>query len=146
MTVPQDPQNQEALRSLTREMLAHVWGKTQRGEALAGDEALVAQVLGEHPEFGRHWESAEAAVAARFDGQEANPFLHVHLHLTVEQQLRGNDPPEAREFCERRTAIGDSAHAIRHRLMGALAEEVERMVRAREPFDEAAYRRRVRKL
>ncbi|MBI3272193.1 MAG: DUF1841 family protein [Planctomycetes bacterium] len=146
MTFPKDPQNQDALRSLTRDMITHLWGRVERGEPLEGDEAIVGRVLRDHPEYANFWTDTDGAVAARFGPSETNPFLHVHLHVVVENQLRLREPAEAAFFCEHRSAVGDEPHEIRHRLMGALAEAIQEMTRSGEPFDLAGYRRRLRKL
>lgn len=144
--VPEEPENQEVLRSLTRELLAHTWAKLERGETLARDEEVLGAVLRDHAEYARFWPDPGAAVAARFGTQDTNPFLHVHLHLVVEGQLAAHDPPEVAELFTRRTAIGDSRHEICHQVMNALAAAIWDMMQARGPFDVAAYRRRLRKL
>ena len=84
----------EPTREQVREFFFETWRKVQAGEALTGMEALALDVVLLHPEY-----HAVLADPARTREQEyfpelgqTNPFLHLSLHLALEEQLSIDQP------------------------------------------------------
>ncbi len=73
------------------------------------------------------------------EGGETNPFLHLSLHLAIEEQVSIDQPPGIREAVRKLAAKLGSAHEARHAVMDCLAEIVWQAQRNGAPFDNAAY-------
>lgn len=80
-------------------------------EQLTEDE-VVELVLDEHPEVRVLWQRRDTIIGpVEING--ANPVLHVLLESIVEQQVRNDDPVEARLALERLQGLGLTRHAAR---------------------------------
>jgi len=123
-----------------RRFLREAWHKRLSGAPLQPLEALVAEVVGEHPEYHGLLES-EDALEQDFGGPEPapNPFLHLAMHIALREQLGGDRPPGIaavhRALC---TRLGDAAQA-EHRMMECLGESLWRAQSERRLPDEDAY-------
>jgi hypothetical protein len=112
-------------RDEARRFFFETWRKYCAGEPLAGLETVALQVLLAHPEYHpivgapeRHGDRDYAP-----DSSELNPFLHLSLHLAVEEQLAIDQPPGIRAQCERlRAAKGE--HEAKHDVLECLGEVV----------------------
>jgi hypothetical protein len=70
---------------------------------------------------------------------EGNPFLHMSLHVALEEQLSIDQPPGiARHFATLAARAGDRHEAL-HEAIECLAETVWRAQRDGAPPDAAAY-------
>ena len=78
------------------------------------------------------------------DGQ-VNPFLHLSLHLAIEEQLSINQPPGLREAFEQCQARHGDRHAALHDVLEALGETIWRAQRDKAPLDALAYVEAVRR-
>lgn len=134
-------------RDQTRLFFIEAWGKLGRREVLTPLEAMTADIIALHPEYHALLE-AEDSVEREFppeDGQ-INPFLHLSLHLAIEEQLSIDQPPGIRAFFEAACARYGERHAALHDLLEALAETVWTAQRERKAPDGAAYLARARQL
>lgn len=76
---------------------------------------------------------------------ETNPFLHLSLHLAIEEQLSIDQPHGLRAAFEAHfSRLGDRHEAL-HIVLDALAETVWRSQRDGAPLDGLAYVERVRR-
>lgn len=128
--------NREELRRAYLE----AWGKQVSGLPLTPLEALIADVIGAHPEYQPLLQDSAAALAyepTASSGQE-NPFLHMGLHLAIREQLSIDRPPGVREL-ENQLSAHLGVHAAEHALMEALAETLWEAQRSGRPPDEAGY-------
>jgi len=128
-------------RDQARDFLFTLWAKHRAGAALTPLESLALSVVLEHPEYHPVLEDREANLEREWrpEGGQTNPFLHVSMHLAIEEQLSIDQPPGIRAAVtalERRTG---SAHDARHAVMDCLAEMVWQSQRNGVAFDNAAY-------
>jgi len=111
-------------RDQAREFLFATWRKYRAGEALAGLERVALEVVLAHPEYQGMLEDPERHAQRDYspgDGQ-INPFLHLNLHLAIEEQLSIDQPPGIRaEFETLRARLADE-HAAKHVLLECLGE------------------------
>ena len=127
-------------RSRMRRAFADAWRKRTRGEALEPLERAIAAVVAAHPEYHRHVED-DAGLERDFlpESGEANPFLHMSMHLALREQ-RGTDRPQgiaaAMAALERR--LGD-AHAAEHAAMECLGRALWEAQRSGAPPDERVF-------
>ena len=125
-------------RDQVRDMFFEAWRKYRAGAPLAGVEALALDAILAHPEYHDLLSQPERFRSKDYT-DESNPFLHMSLHVALEEQLSIDQPPGiVQRFAELRTRIGER-HAAMHEAIECLAETVWRAQRDNAPPDAAAY-------
>jgi hypothetical protein len=127
-------------RDQSRIFLFDLWEKHRAGAALTPLESLALSILIEHPEYHAVMDDRERYLDRDWkpEGGETNPFLHVAMHLAIEEQLSIDQPPGIRAAVEGLTArVGE--HGARHEVMECLAEAIWQAQRNGVPFDNASY-------
>ena len=119
-------------------MFFGAWRKYRAGEPIAGIESLALDVILLHPEY-----HGVLSLPGKFRDKdysdETNPFLHMSLHVALEEQLSIDQPPGiVRLFNELLLRKGDKHEALHHALE-CLAETMWRAQRDQVPPDAAAY-------
>jgi len=125
-------------REQVRETFFGAWRKYRAGEPVAGIETIVLDVMLAHPEY--HAMLCEPERYRERDYvDEGNPFLHMSLHVALEEQLSIDQPPGiARHFATLAARAGDRHEAL-HEAIECLAETVWRAQRDGAPPNAAAY-------
>ncbi|MBC8021919.1 MAG: DUF1841 family protein [Burkholderiales bacterium] len=128
-------------RDQSRHFLFDLWDKHQAGAALTPLESLALSIVLEHPEYHAVLGNRERYLDRDWkpEGGETNPFLHLAMHLAIEEQLSIDQPPGIRAAVQELAAKRDSAHDARHVVMECLAEMVWQAQRHGAAFDNAAY-------
>ena len=124
-----------------RRFFIDVWNKIQAGAPLAGLEQTAAGVIVDHPEYHRTLSDPEHAIDRDYvpEQGEVNPFLHLSLHLAIEEQLSIDQPPGIRAAFERLARRSGSPHDARHAILECLAETIWQAQRTGAPPDAAGY-------
>ncbi|MBL3600487.1 MAG: DUF1841 family protein [gamma proteobacterium endosymbiont of Lamellibrachia anaximandri] len=135
-------------RNQIRQVFVDAWQKRVQGKPLEPLEQMIAAVVAEHPEYHKLLDDREAALSREFlpeDG-ESNPFLHMGMHISLQEQLSTDRPNGIAGLYQRLTQrIGD-VHEAEHQLMECLAHMLwEAQVNKRMP-DEQAYLECVKRL
>ena len=124
-------------RDQVRDTFFEAWRKYRAGLPLVGIDAVAAEVALAHPEY--HGMLDEPARYREKDYGEANPFLHMSLHMALEEQLSIDQPPGiAARFAALVERHGERHDAL-HEAIECLAETVWRAQRDNAPPDGAAY-------
>ena len=134
-------------REQLRQTYAEAWRKHLARAPLAPLEAMIADVVGAHPEYQALVSDPDAATAFEpnpLTGAE-NPFLHMGLHLAVRDQVSIDRPPGVRELYQGLQARHGDLHRAEHALMEALGETLWQAQRTGRPPDEAQYLARARR-
>jgi hypothetical protein len=134
-------------RDELRRFFVTTWAKRRNGDPLQPLELLVAQVIEKHPEYQAQVEHPDA-LAQDFDTREGttNPFLHMGMHITLNEQLEADRPCGMRALYQKITlGLGD-AHAAEHRMMECLGLVLWEAQRAGRMPDEGAYLECIKKL
>lgn len=128
-------------REQLRQTYAEAWRKHLAQTPLTPLEAMIAEVVAEHPEY--QSVVADPKTAARFEprhsGDAENPFLHLGLHLAVREQVSVDRPPGVRELHRALKARHGDVHRAEHLLMEALGEVLWQAQRAGRAPDEGQY-------
>ena len=125
-------------REQVREMFFETWRKYRAGEPIAGIETLALDAILGHPEYHAALDDPEGA-RDRDYVDESNPFLHMSLHVALEEQLSIDQPAGiAAHFDSLLSKYGDRHEAL-HQALECLAETVWRAQRDSAPPDAAAY-------
>jgi hypothetical protein len=125
-------------REEVREMFFETWRKYRGGESLAGIETLALQAILAHPEYHEALGQPEHFAGKDYTG-EANPFLHMSLHVALEEQLSIDQPPGIVQRFAALLARQGSRHEAMHEAIECLAETVWRAQRDKGPPDATAY-------
>jgi hypothetical protein len=125
-------------RDEVREMFFSAWRSYRQGTPLSGIQALALDVILEHPEYHALLEAPQR-YRERDYTDEANPFLHMSLHLALEEQLSIDQPPGIRSRWQRLLERTGERHEALHRAIECLAETLWRSQREGGPPDAAAY-------
>jgi hypothetical protein len=134
-------------RDQLRQMYFDAWQRRRGGLPLEPLQAQIADVIELHPEY--HAALAnDAALAHDYtpDQGQANPFLHMGLHLAVRDQLATDRPAGIKSLFQAVASRAGSGHTAEHQLIECLAESLWEAQRAGLPPDEQAYLQRVARL
>ncbi len=125
-------------RKQVREMFFAAWGKYRGGQPLAGIEALALDVILLHPEY-HDALSQPARYRDRDYTDEANPFLHMSLHVALEEQLSIDQPPGIVRLFNDLLLRRKARHGALHEAIECLAETMWRSQRDGVTPDAQAY-------
>jgi hypothetical protein len=128
-------------REQLRRSYVEAWTRHLGGAPLTPLQALIADVIGAHPEYQRLMRDAETASTYEpgADGATDNPFLHMGLHIAVREQLSIDRPPGVRALHGQLQARYGDVHAAEHVLMEALGETLWQAQRDGRMPDELQY-------
>ena len=127
------------LRTWGRRALQEVWRRHLQGEEMPAEEARLAGILADHQEFADAWEPGAELEDKDILVGEVNPFLHVQIHLMVEGQVAGANPPEVSEVLDSLQKKGMSRHQAVHKVGKVLTLALHGSIREHRPFDSDAY-------
>lgn len=127
-------------RDQARQFLIDAWRKRQQALPATQLEALAADIVALHPEYHGILDDCEA-LARDWTPEDGamNPFLHLSLHLAIEEQLSIDQPPGIRAAFESRLRRHGERHAALHDVLECLGETLWRAQRDRQPIDAAGY-------
>lgn len=113
-------------RDDARNFLFESWRKYRKQEMLTPLEALVSRLIEIHPEYHAILEDPDRYQNRDYqpDQGEANPFLHMMMHLTIEEQISIDQPAGVRAHFVRLTRKLESEHDAQHQMMDCLGEMI----------------------
>jgi len=132
-------------RDQARHFLMEAWRKHRERQVLTPLEAMAVDIAGLHPEYHKLLEDPEA-LDRDFPPEAGgiNPFLHLSLHLAIEEQLSIDQPPGLRAAFEASATRHGERHAALHDVLECLGETLWTAQRNNAPLDGRAYVRCVR--
>ncbi len=128
-------------RDQARQFLFETWRKRRASELLTPLEDLTAQLIEKHPEFHELLADPDAALDKDYlpEHGTTNPFLHLMMHLTIEEQISIGQPHGVREQFTRLTRKYESEHEAQHAMMECLGEMIWQAQRNGGQPDAAIY-------
>ena len=128
-------------RDQSRRFFIDAWRKQRQGLPLTALEHLAADLASIHPEYHALLGSSEEVLAREWtpENGESNPFLHLSLHLAIEEQLSIDQPPGLRTIFEALLSRHGDRHAALHQVLECLGETMWRAQRDQAPPDGVAY-------
>src|SRR4051794_31087270 len=113
-------------REDARRFMFEAWSKYRSGAALSSIENIAVHIILMHPEYHVLLADASRNLERDFtpDDGALNPFLHLALHLAIEEQLSIDQPPGIRAQFERIKARMGAEHDAKHVLVECLAETI----------------------
>jgi hypothetical protein len=130
-----------------RRFFCGAYARWRAGLPLEPMQALAARWIEQHPEYHAELADEAAALEAVYTVEEGrtNPFLHLSMHLSIDEQLAIDQPTGIRQAVQLLTARRGSLHAAQHEVMECLGEMVWASQRSGLPPDGHAYLEAVRR-
>jgi Domain of unknown function (DUF1841) len=136
-------------RDEVRQFFCEAWRKSREGLPLIGLEPTAVDLMQAHPEYHATLNAAQSSLGKEWrpeDG-ESNPFLHLSMHLAVEEQLSIDQPAGIRAAFERIVGRVGDRYTAAHEIIECLGTTLWEAQRDQRGPDAAAYldciRRRV---
>jgi hypothetical protein len=128
-------------RDQVRRFLADAWRKRREGLPATALEIMAADIAELHPEYHDLLGAGDEALSREWTPEqgETNPFLHLSLHLAIEEQLSIDQPPGIRSVFEQLLARHGDRHAALHVILDCLGVTVWRANQDQAPPDGNAY-------
>jgi Domain of unknown function (DUF1841) len=135
-------------RNQLRQMYLDAWHKQQNSELLSPLEAMIAEVVSMHPEYHALLEQGEDARNKDFLPElgEANPFMHMGMHIAIREQLSTDMPPGIVTAHKKCLLKFQDAHEAEHQIMECLGQSLWEAQRNNRAPDETQYLLCVQKL
>lgn len=110
-------------------------------------EKIISEIIRNHPEYHSMLEHTAVAINTSFnpDDGQPNPFLHMGMHIAIQEQLGSNRPQGIKKEHRRLTKI-IGEHEAEHQMMECLGESLWLAQRNNTLPDEPAYLECIRKL
>ena len=128
-------------RDRMRQMWCEAWRKARTDEPLEPLEHVIAEIVRDHPEYHDVVEDHEGK--ARSDwlplSGETNPFLHMGMHLALQESVATDRPQGVREIYHALALQSGALHIAEHQMMECLAEVLWQAQRHGMPPDELSY-------
>lgn len=136
-------QNRRALRQLYFD----VWQKFSARKPLSALENQIAAVIEAHPDYHACLsDESKLEQDYRVEAGAENPFLHMGLHLALNEQVTTDRPCGISALYQQRCVKLRDKHLAQHQMMEILADCLWQAQRANMPPDENAYLNALRAL
>jgi len=124
-------------RSKQRQYLKQAWEKYTRQDQLEPLELQLAKIVEKHPEYHDLIKNLDSEY---FPEQgNTNPFLHINLHLTLQDQLTMDQPKGIRGIHNRLLVKIKDGHEVEHMMMEHIAEMIFNAQKNNTAFDLDGY-------
>ena len=124
-----------------RQIFWDAWQKAQADLPLTALEVRIARVIQMHPEYHAYFDDMETFLERDFQLEDGmNPYLHLSLHLALEEQAASKQPPEMAKALLHMVSVKKmDRHDALHQILEILAELVHEAQCKRQEPDHAAY-------
>jgi hypothetical protein len=124
-----------------RRFFCETYRKHCQNEILTPMEAIARDWIVQHPEYHAILADLDKALAADYsvEGGQANPFLHLSMHLSIDEQISINQPVGITPAYQALAQKLGSAHDAHHQVMECLGQMIWASQRNNMPPDGVAY-------
>ncbi|MBL8496759.1 DUF1841 family protein [Nitrosomonas sp. JL21] len=128
-------------RDQARQLFFDTWRKYRQHEILSGIETIALDVILLHPEYHAILDDAERFLTKDYlpETGETNPFLHMSMHVALNEQLSIDQPKGIRERFSRLQQMTGDDHTAAHHIIECLAEMIWQAQRNETAPDAAIY-------
>ncbi len=135
-------------RGELRRTYLEAWRRAQDGAPLEPLERLIVGVIEMHPEYHGALNRPEAILDRDFspDSGQANPFLHMGMHIAILEQVGADRPAGIAAHYHQLVAMLGDTHEAEHRMMELLGGMLWEAQRIGQPPDERQYLQRIASL
>ena len=135
-------------RRMVRQKMHSIWQVAQSGnmDGLKDEEMQIAQVMMEHKEYNKDFNKSGELIDHEYNPEsDLYIFMHIGIHMVVENQLKHKEPIEACEFYNAMKERGVSHHEITHYISFILMPLIFDTLKHLKPFDDKRYKSLLRK-
>ena len=128
-------------RTELRQMFFTAWKKHQNKQLMEPLEAVVAKIIELHPEYHALFENGTAELDKDYTPEmgQTNPFLHMAMHISIQEQLSTKRPSGIEQLHQSMLKKNKDPHETEHLMMECLGKMLwEAQSQNRAP-DEADY-------
>lgn len=124
-----------------RQQFFTTWEKASQGLVLEPLEAIIADVIKDHPEYHPLLNNPDAALDSEFypEHGRTNPFLHMGMHITLREQVATDRPAGIRKLTQKLILKYRDSHDMEHQMMEPLGSILWQSQRDNALPDEQAY-------
>jgi hypothetical protein len=128
-------------RNQLRGVFFNAWERYRQGDALEGAEQTIVAVALAHPEYHTLLDDPDRNRDRDYSPElgESNPFLHMAMHIAVQEQLDTDSPTGIRSRYHRLLRSAGDEHDVQHRIMECLGETIWQSQRTGTPPSEPDY-------
>ena len=124
-------------RSKQRQYLKQAWEKYTSQEQLEPLELQLSKIVEQHPEYQNLIKNLDSEY---FPEQgNTNPYLHINLHLTLQDQITMDQPKGIRDIHSQLIVKIKNAHEVEHMMMEHIAEMIFNAQKNNAAFDLDGY-------
>ncbi len=135
-------------RNQLRKIYFQSWHKFKNNLPIEPMESLIAHLIQQHPEYHDFFNQSEYNEDKDFSPEmgQTNPFLHLGMHISIQEQLGTQRPPELATLYQSLCTKQGDAHAAEHLIIDCLGEMLWTAQRNNQPPNETTYIECVKKL
>ncbi|SDK81227.1 protein of unknown function [Methylophilus rhizosphaerae] len=113
-------------RDEVRQFFFDAWQKFRQQQALTDLEKMAVGIMHAHPEYHTLLDQPEHYLQQAYYPEmgETNPFLHMSLHLSIQEQISINQPPGITQAYGKLCTRYREEHEAQHALLECLAETI----------------------
>lgn len=122
------------------------WKKFKENEPLTPLEAQITAVIQAHPEYHSIIETPSKYEDKDFTPEmgQINPFLHLSLHLAINDQIKTDRPKGIRQLFEEKCKKNQTIEQVEHQMMEILAETIWQAQRYNQAPNEIEYLNKIK--
>ena len=135
-------------RTQLRQFYFQSWDKHLRQQPMEPLEAVIANLISQHPEYHAFFNDPAANQDKDFTPEmgKTNPFLHLGMHISIQEQLSTQRPAGINSLYQALcTKLADS-HAAEHQMMDCLGMMLWQAQSENRAPDETTYLECIKKL
>lgn len=128
-------------RDEVRQFFFEAWSKFKQQQGLTELEKMAVAIMHMHPEYHEMLDRPEHYLQQAYYPEmgETNPFLHMSLHLSIQEQISINQPIGIAQAYGKLCTRFQEEHAAQHALLECLAETIWLAQRHQSGLDAAHY-------
>lgn len=128
-------------RDEVRQFFFDAWAKFKQQQALTELEKMAVGIMHMHPEYHDILDQPAHYLQQAYYPEmgETNPFLHMSLHLSIQEQISINQPIGITQAYGKLCTRFQEEHAAQHALLECLAETIWLAQRNQTGLDTAHY-------
>ncbi|MCP3852684.1 MAG: DUF1841 family protein [Gammaproteobacteria bacterium] len=135
-------------RNQLRKIYFQSWRKFKKKQPMEPMESVIASLINQHPEYHDFFDQIEQNQERDFTPEmgQTNPFLHLGMHISIQEQIGTQRPPEISSLYQSLCNKTGDAHEAEHLMMDCLGEMLWSAQRSNQPPNEITYLECIRKL
>jgi hypothetical protein len=128
-------------RNAMRQVFFDAWQRAKNKQLLEPLQAMIVGIIEQHPEYHAIFDDADSSLDKDFNPGmgEANPFLHLSMHLAIQEQIGSQRPLNITDLYQRLSTKYGDTHQAEHKMMECLSEMIWQAQQNQTELDENIY-------